>query len=60
MVPAEGSSFLRALWNDETAPTAAEYAIMLAGIAVAIFATVATFGEAVNGLFANVVAKWPP
>jgi Flp pilus assembly pilin Flp len=52
-------SSLRSLWNDETAPTAAEYAIMLAGIAVAIFAMVMSLGQAVDGLFADLVAKWP-
>jgi Flp pilus assembly pilin Flp len=59
MTRADFRNRLRILWKDETAPTATEYAIMLAGIAVAIFAAVGTFGQAVNGLFTDLVAKWP-
>jgi Flp pilus assembly pilin Flp len=52
-------SALTALCRDETAPTAAEYAILLAAVAVVIFVAVTSLGQAVNGLFEDVVARWP-
>ncbi|WP_242333433.1 MULTISPECIES: Flp family type IVb pilin [unclassified Anaeromyxobacter] len=50
---------LRALWADESAPTTVEYAIMAAGIAVAIFVAVGSLGGAVNGLFDQIATTWP-
>ncbi|WP_041448557.1 Flp family type IVb pilin [Anaeromyxobacter sp. Fw109-5] len=59
MVRSDFRSSLRPLWEDETAPAAAEYAILLAAVAVVIFAAVVSLGTAVNGLFEEVVARWP-
>jgi pilus assembly protein Flp/PilA len=39
--------------KDEEAPTAVEYALMVAGIAVAIIAAVYTLGDTVKGLFTS-------
>jgi Flp pilus assembly pilin Flp len=44
---------------DEAGASAVEYAFLVAFIAVAIAASVITFGTAVKGLFDNAVAKWP-
>jgi pilus assembly protein Flp/PilA len=45
---------LRRLWSDEEGPTAVEYAIMLAGIAVVIIAVVFLLGGAVKDTMQNV------
>lgn len=50
---------LRALWDDEGAPTAVEYGLMLAGVVAAIFASVVVFGQSVKELFDGFVARWP-
>ncbi len=42
------------LWNDEEAPTAVEYALMVAGIAVVIIAAVWALGGAVSSKFDGV------
>ncbi|MBM4301320.1 MAG: Flp family type IVb pilin [Deltaproteobacteria bacterium] len=44
---------------DEAGAPAVEYALLMAFIAVAIAASVLTFGAAVKGLFDNAVAKFP-
>ena len=44
---------------DEAGASAVEYAFLLAFIALAIAASVTTFGQAVGGLFDNVVAQLP-
>jgi pilus assembly protein Flp/PilA len=48
------SRFLR----DEHGATAIEYAIIAAGIAVAIAASVTTLGSSVNGLFTSVATAF--
>jgi len=50
---------LRTLWDDEGAPTAVEYGLMLAGVAAAIFASVVVFGQSVMQVFDSFVARWP-
>ncbi len=50
----------RALWDDESAPTSTEYAVMLGGIAIAIFTMVGALGQSVVGLFRHVVTTWAP
>lgn len=45
-------------WDEAGAP-AVEYALLLAFIAVAIAASVTTFGATVKGLFDNAVAVFP-
>jgi len=44
--------------GDESGAPAVEYAFLLMFIAVAIAASVSTFGNAVHGLFQNAVTKW--
>jgi len=48
---------LKKLMNDEEAPTAVEYGLMLAGIAVAVMVVVFTLGDSVNGEFKGVNDK---
>jgi pilus assembly protein Flp/PilA len=51
-------SALMRLWRDETATTAIEYALIAAGISVAIVAAVNAIGTDVKGLFTNVSASF--
>ena len=46
-------SRLLQLVRDEEGPTAVEYALMLAGIAAAVLATVFTLGTSVSGEFSD-------
>jgi pilus assembly protein Flp/PilA len=48
---------LKKLMKDEEAPTAVEYGLMLAGIAVAVMVVVFTLGDSVNGEFKGVNDK---
>lgn len=50
---------LRALRDDDAAPTAVEYALMLGGVALAVVTMVAALGSRVNELFNSLVARWP-
>jgi pilus assembly protein Flp/PilA len=50
---------LRRLFRDEEAPTAVEYAIMVAGIAVVIIAVVFILGTNVRATFHNVATNIP-
>jgi pilus assembly protein Flp/PilA len=50
---------LMKLWRDEEAPTAVEYGIMVALIAVAIIATVTTLGGRLDGTFTTVTSALP-
>lgn len=66
MAPSDGrevqgraGAALRALWDDDRAPTAVEYGLMIAGVAAAIFAAVVAFGDSVSQLFAGLAAAWP-
>ena len=45
---------LKTLMQDEEAPTAVEYGLMVAGIAVAVVAIVFTLGKTVNDKFTDV------
>jgi pilus assembly protein Flp/PilA len=45
---------LKQLWRDEEAPTAVEYGIMVALIAVVIIAAVTTIGKNLSTTFTNV------
>ena len=49
----------RRFLRDERAATAIEYAMIAAGIAVAIIAAVNSLGVSVVGLFQSVQAAWP-
>jgi Flp pilus assembly pilin Flp len=44
---------------DEAGASAVEYALLMAFIALAIVTSVATFGQAVNGLYQKAVDQWP-
>ena len=44
---------------DEAGAPAVEYALLMAFIAVAIAASISTFGAAVKGLFADAAKKLP-
>lgn len=48
---------IRFSWDESGAP-AVEYAFLLMFIAMAIAASVSTFGNTVQGLFQNAVTKW--
>jgi Flp pilus assembly pilin Flp len=50
---------VRALWLDESGPTAVEYAIMLAAITGVIVAIVIVFGAKVNQTFGKVTNAYP-
>ena len=47
------------LWKDEEAPTAVEYAIMVAGVAVVIIAVVFLLGGNIRGTLHNVANHLP-
>jgi pilus assembly protein Flp/PilA len=49
----------RRFMRDERAATAIEYAMIAAGIAVAIVAAVNSLGVSVVALFQNVLSAWP-
>jgi pilus assembly protein Flp/PilA len=53
-----GRTFRRFL-RDERGATAIEYAMIAAGVAVAIVAAVNSLGVSVVGLFESVQAAWP-
>lgn len=50
---------LRMLWRDEEAPTAVEYGLMVALIAVIIIAGASLLGTNVNQTFNDVAGKMP-
>jgi pilus assembly protein Flp/PilA len=50
---------LRRFASDQTGATAIEYALIAAGISVAIAATVMLLGTRVRGLFESIQAAWP-
>ena len=50
---------IRGFIRDERAATAIEYAMIAAGIGVAIVATVNALGASVTGLFQTVQNAWP-
>jgi pilus assembly protein Flp/PilA len=52
--PAGSSTVLSRFLREEHGATAIEYAIIAAGIAVAIAASVTSLGSSVNGLFTSV------
>ncbi|WP_242343579.1 MULTISPECIES: Flp family type IVb pilin [Anaeromyxobacter] len=51
---------LMKLWNDQEAPTAVEYGIMVALIAVVIIVAVQTLGGTLNTTFTTVNTKMTP
>ncbi len=46
--------FARRLWKDESGPTAIEYGLIAAGIAVAIIAAIALVGGSLQNMFNDV------
>jgi Flp pilus assembly pilin Flp len=50
---------LRTLRDDEAAPTAVEYALMLGGVALAVIVVVAALGNRVDQLFQSLASSWP-
>ena len=44
---------LKRLWDDETGPTAVEYALMIGGMALLILGAVYFFGARVNDSLSN-------
>ncbi len=53
------TAMLKRLWRDEEAPTAVEYGLMVALIAVAIILTVQLLGTRLNTTFTNVTTAMP-
>jgi pilus assembly protein Flp/PilA len=51
---------LKRLWKDEDAPTAVEYGIMVALVAVVIIAAVRLLGQNVDATFDNVNTQLNP
>jgi pilus assembly protein Flp/PilA len=51
---------LKRLWKDEDAPTAVEYGIMVALVAVVIIAAVRLLGQNVDATFATVNTQLNP
>jgi pilus assembly protein Flp/PilA len=51
------TQMLMKLWKDEEAPTAVEYGIMVALIAVVIIAAVTTVGDNLEAVFTSVGGK---
>ncbi len=43
-----------ALWKDETGQDLAEYALLLAFIAIAVVLTLPLLGQAIDGIFKNI------
>ncbi len=54
------TQMLMKLWKDEEAPTAVEYGIMVALIAVVIIAAVTTVGTNLDAVFKSVGGKLVP
>jgi pilus assembly protein Flp/PilA len=50
---------LKMLWSDEAAPTAVEYGLMVALIAVVIIVGAAMLGTSVQTTFENVAGEMP-
>jgi Flp pilus assembly pilin Flp len=44
---------------DEAGASAVEYALLMTFIALAIVASVTSFGQALKGIFETTVVKWP-
>lgn len=53
------AQILKMLWRDEEAPTAVEYGLMVALIAVGIIVTVQLLGGQLNTTFTNVTNAMP-
>ncbi len=53
------TQMLMKLWKDEEAPTAVEYGIMVALIAVAIIVAVTAVGDGLNNTFTSVSGQLP-
>jgi Flp pilus assembly pilin Flp len=51
---------LKSFIQDEEAPTAVEYALMVAGIAVAIAGTVYALGDTIKGFFTSASTSIKP
>ncbi len=46
-------------YRDDAGASSVEYALLMAFIAVAVFASLQALGTSVGGVFQTVVAKWP-
>jgi len=53
------STPFRRFLRDERAATAIEYAIIAAGVSVAVAATVMALGTKLRGLFESITSAWP-
>ncbi len=51
--------FLRQLWKDEEAPTAVEYAVMVAVVALIVIVGARYLGQQVNATFSTVGSSVP-
>lgn len=49
--------FLNALWHDEAGQDLAEYALLLAFIAIAVVLTLPLLGQAIDGIFTNITGE---
>jgi pilus assembly protein Flp/PilA len=47
------------LWRDDSGATAAEYSLIIGGIAAVIIVVVYALGAKVNNLYGNVTSKMP-
>ncbi len=52
------SSILHSFWNDQNGATSIEYAVIAAGISVAIVVTVGELADPVDGLIGQVKTAW--
>jgi pilus assembly protein Flp/PilA len=50
---------LRDFLRDESGATAIEYAMIAAGVAVAVAGTVMSLGSKLNGMYLSVQSAWP-
>jgi pilus assembly protein Flp/PilA len=50
---------LKNLWKDEEAPTAVEYAVMVAGVAIIVIVAAKYLGDQVSTTFKNVGDQVP-
>jgi Flp pilus assembly pilin Flp len=49
--------FLTQLWSDEAGQDLAEYALLLAFIAIAVVLTLPLLGQAIDGIFNNITGE---
>lgn len=48
---------LKGLWKDEQGQSMVEYALIIAGVAVALVAGIVLLKNGINGTFTNIISK---